>query len=253
MVNRRGRPRFFRIAKTLFWSLVMKLTPARRVLLILACVLLVVSGFHFEFSNDVKGRFQFHFYLCDAASAVAFAGTGGQSDDEARSGNRAGNSDVACSIAAAGSGWRGDRVCVATAKFRRGRLLRRVLSHGERCGKWKADAGDRGRGGKEYSRGAADGHAASQLAHDRWRGRSARRACLAAKSLRFRAQPGWAAVYDGGAWRIRSRDAASCLCERRPQSADFAPRRAERPKNWRSEVCRSGSTAAPFTIQPPSN
>jgi len=61
MVNRRGRPRFFRIAKTLFWSLVMKLTPARRVLLILAFALLVVSGFHFEFSNDVKGDFNFTF------------------------------------------------------------------------------------------------------------------------------------------------------------------------------------------------
>ncbi len=61
MVNRRGRPRFWRIAKTLFWSLVMKLTPARRVLLILAFVLLVGSGFHFEFSNDVKGDFDFTF------------------------------------------------------------------------------------------------------------------------------------------------------------------------------------------------
>jgi phosphoserine phosphatase RsbU/P len=61
MVNRRGRPRFFRIAKTLFWSLVMKLTPARRLLLILAFVLLLVSGFHFEFSNDVKGDFNFTF------------------------------------------------------------------------------------------------------------------------------------------------------------------------------------------------
>jgi serine phosphatase RsbU (regulator of sigma subunit) len=61
MVNRRGRPRFVRIAKTLFWSLVMKLTPARRVLLILAFVLLVSSGFHFEFSNDVKGDFNFTF------------------------------------------------------------------------------------------------------------------------------------------------------------------------------------------------
>jgi sigma-B regulation protein RsbU (phosphoserine phosphatase) len=61
MVNRRGRPRFWRIAKTLFWSLVMKLTPARRVLLILAFVLLVGSGFHFEFSNDVKGDFNFTF------------------------------------------------------------------------------------------------------------------------------------------------------------------------------------------------
>jgi sigma-B regulation protein RsbU (phosphoserine phosphatase) len=61
MVNRRGRPRFWRIAKTLFWSLVMKLTPARRVLLILAFVLLVFSGFHFEFSKDVKGDFNFTF------------------------------------------------------------------------------------------------------------------------------------------------------------------------------------------------
>jgi sigma-B regulation protein RsbU (phosphoserine phosphatase) len=61
MVNRRGRPRFVRIAKTLFWSLVMKLTPARRVLLIIAFVLLVSSGFHFEFSNDVKGDFNFTF------------------------------------------------------------------------------------------------------------------------------------------------------------------------------------------------
>ena len=61
MVNRRGRPRFVRIAKTLFWSLVMKLTPARRVLLIVAFVLLVGSGFHFEFGNDVKGDFNFTF------------------------------------------------------------------------------------------------------------------------------------------------------------------------------------------------
>jgi serine phosphatase RsbU (regulator of sigma subunit) len=37
----------------------MKLTPARRVLLILAFALLVFSGFHFEFSNDVKGDFNF--------------------------------------------------------------------------------------------------------------------------------------------------------------------------------------------------
>ncbi len=59
MVNRRGRPRFWRIAKTLFWSLVMKLTPARRVLLIIAFLLLLSSGFHFEFRNDVKGDFNF--------------------------------------------------------------------------------------------------------------------------------------------------------------------------------------------------
>jgi phosphoserine phosphatase RsbU/P len=61
MVNRRGRPRFFHIAKTLFWSLVMKLTPARRIILILACVLLVVSGFHFQFGKDANGTFDFTF------------------------------------------------------------------------------------------------------------------------------------------------------------------------------------------------
>jgi serine phosphatase RsbU (regulator of sigma subunit) len=44
MVNRRGRPRYTRIAKKLFWSLVMKLTPARRVILIIACVLFVIPN-----------------------------------------------------------------------------------------------------------------------------------------------------------------------------------------------------------------
>jgi len=40
----RGFKRWFRIAKTLFWSLLMKLTPARRVLLLVAFVMLVMSG-----------------------------------------------------------------------------------------------------------------------------------------------------------------------------------------------------------------
>jgi len=44
MVNRRGRPRYSRIAKKLFWSLVMKLTPARRVILIIACILFVIPN-----------------------------------------------------------------------------------------------------------------------------------------------------------------------------------------------------------------
>jgi len=59
MVNKRGRPRFGHIIKTLFWSLVMKLTPARRVLLIIAFVLLLISGLHFENGNDGKGDFNF--------------------------------------------------------------------------------------------------------------------------------------------------------------------------------------------------
>jgi len=40
----RGFKRWFRIAKTLFWSLLMKMTPARRVLLLVAFVMLVMSG-----------------------------------------------------------------------------------------------------------------------------------------------------------------------------------------------------------------
>src|SRR2546429_7561309 len=40
----RGFKRWFRIAKTLFWSLLMKMTPARRVLLLVALVILAMSG-----------------------------------------------------------------------------------------------------------------------------------------------------------------------------------------------------------------
>src|SRR5713226_10207725 len=40
----RGFKRWFRIAKTLFWSLLMKMTPARRVLLLVAFLMLVMSG-----------------------------------------------------------------------------------------------------------------------------------------------------------------------------------------------------------------
>jgi sigma-B regulation protein RsbU (phosphoserine phosphatase) len=40
----RGFKRWFRIVKTLFWSLLMKMTPARRVLLLVAFVMLVMSG-----------------------------------------------------------------------------------------------------------------------------------------------------------------------------------------------------------------
>ncbi len=46
-----GFHRWFHICKTLFWSLLMKLTPARRVLLLLAFVLLAISGMKFTFNN----------------------------------------------------------------------------------------------------------------------------------------------------------------------------------------------------------
>ena len=54
METQQGLPRFARIAKTLFWSLVTKLTPARRVLLMIAFLLLVLSGVHFQFGKNVN-------------------------------------------------------------------------------------------------------------------------------------------------------------------------------------------------------
>lgn len=54
MTNQRGRPRFGHIVKTLFWSLVMKLTPARRVLLIIACSLLLVSSVQLKFGKNAE-------------------------------------------------------------------------------------------------------------------------------------------------------------------------------------------------------
>ncbi len=47
----RGLRRWFRICKTLFWSMLMKMTPARRVLLLAALVMLAVSGVKFQFNN----------------------------------------------------------------------------------------------------------------------------------------------------------------------------------------------------------
>jgi len=48
----------FHIAKDIFWALLMKMTPARRVLLLIALVMMVLSGFKFElgrnFSFDVN-------------------------------------------------------------------------------------------------------------------------------------------------------------------------------------------------------
>jgi phosphoserine phosphatase RsbU/P len=49
--SQRGFHRWFHICKILFWSLLMKLTPARRVLLLVAFVMLVMSGMKFQFNN----------------------------------------------------------------------------------------------------------------------------------------------------------------------------------------------------------
>jgi phosphoserine phosphatase RsbU/P len=46
-----GFRRWFHVCKILFWSLLMKLTPARRVLLLVAFVMLVMSGMKFQFNN----------------------------------------------------------------------------------------------------------------------------------------------------------------------------------------------------------
>jgi len=59
MVNQRGRPRFGRILKALFWSLAMKLTPTRRVIMIVACVLFFVPNVNFQGRNNVTFDFNF--------------------------------------------------------------------------------------------------------------------------------------------------------------------------------------------------
>ena len=50
--SRRGFNRLFHICKTLFWSMLMKMTPARRVLLLVALAMLVMSGFKFQFGRN---------------------------------------------------------------------------------------------------------------------------------------------------------------------------------------------------------
>jgi sigma-B regulation protein RsbU (phosphoserine phosphatase) len=51
----------FPVAKQLFWAMMNKLTPARRVLLLIALALLVISGFQFEVSHnntvEIKAEF----------------------------------------------------------------------------------------------------------------------------------------------------------------------------------------------------
>jgi sigma-B regulation protein RsbU (phosphoserine phosphatase) len=63
----RGFRRWFRIAKTLFWSMLMKMTPARRVLLLVSLVLLVMSGVKFRFGNNFAFDVNFEF-----VAALAF-------------------------------------------------------------------------------------------------------------------------------------------------------------------------------------
>lgn len=50
------------IAKQLFWAMMNKLTPARRVLLLIALVLLAFSGFRFEVAHNDTVEFQYQFF-----------------------------------------------------------------------------------------------------------------------------------------------------------------------------------------------
>jgi sigma-B regulation protein RsbU (phosphoserine phosphatase) len=50
--GRRGIRRWWRITKILFWSLLMKLTPARRVLLLVSLAMLLMSSVKFRFTNN---------------------------------------------------------------------------------------------------------------------------------------------------------------------------------------------------------
>jgi phosphoserine phosphatase RsbU/P len=66
-VKRRGWHRWTYVIKTLFWSMVMKLTPARRVLLMIALVMMVVSSVSFRVNKDTKVDFN----MQSLAAAVA--------------------------------------------------------------------------------------------------------------------------------------------------------------------------------------
>jgi phosphoserine phosphatase RsbU/P len=56
-----GWKRPFRIAGQLFWAMMNKLTPARRVLLLLALVLLLLSGLQFQAGNQNNVEIKFEF------------------------------------------------------------------------------------------------------------------------------------------------------------------------------------------------
>jgi serine phosphatase RsbU (regulator of sigma subunit) len=57
----RGVRRWYRIAKALFWALMMKLSPARRVLFLVAFVLLVFAVF--RLNGGVNGDYTFYYFL----------------------------------------------------------------------------------------------------------------------------------------------------------------------------------------------
>jgi phosphoserine phosphatase RsbU/P len=52
----------FYIAKDIFWAVLMKMTPARRVLLLLALAMLLMSGFTLQFGHKVQIQFKFELF-----------------------------------------------------------------------------------------------------------------------------------------------------------------------------------------------
>ncbi len=52
----------FHVAKDIFWAMLMKMTPARRVLLLLALAMLLMSGFTFQFGRNVEIQFKFELF-----------------------------------------------------------------------------------------------------------------------------------------------------------------------------------------------
>jgi len=52
----------FHVVKDIFWAMLMKMTPARRVLLLLALAMLLMSGFTFQFGRDVQIQFKFELF-----------------------------------------------------------------------------------------------------------------------------------------------------------------------------------------------
>ena len=52
----------FHVAKDIFWAMLMKMTPARRVLLLIALVMLLMSGFTFQFGHNVSVEFKFELF-----------------------------------------------------------------------------------------------------------------------------------------------------------------------------------------------
>lgn len=52
----------FHVAKDIFWAMLMKMTPARRVLLLIALAMLLMSGFTFQFGRNVAIEFKFELF-----------------------------------------------------------------------------------------------------------------------------------------------------------------------------------------------